>query len=81
MSCSPRDISAVDVAEVALRNPKVDLDRVREVREIIRTLCKLGVRERGYTLAPLFRRTMHPVSPYRVMDEEADPAHPWRCPQ
>ena len=82
MSCPSTDSSVVDVAEVARHRPNVDLDGVREIREMIRTLRTLrtlGVRDRGYTLAPPYRSIMYRVSPYRVVDEEADAVHPWRC--
>ena len=52
----------VDVEKITRDNPKVDLEKVREARELVRALRKHGLSPRGYTLAPPYRRQMHVTS-------------------
>ena len=68
MSRSPIDEDVVDVDKVMLNNPNVDFDKVREARELLRTLRKQGLSPRGYTLAPPYRRQMHVTSKHRNDD-------------
>ena len=68
MSRSPIGDDVVDVDKVMRNNPHVDLDKVREVRELLRALRKQGLSPRGYTLAPPYRRQMHVTSKHRIED-------------
>jgi hypothetical protein len=62
MSRSHLGEDVVDVEKIMRDNPKVNLDKVREARELVRTLRKQGLSPRGYTLAPPYRRQMHVTS-------------------
>ena len=62
MSRSRLDEAVVDVDKIMRDNPKVDLEKVREARDLVRALRKQGLSPRGYTLAPPYRRQMHVTS-------------------
>jgi hypothetical protein len=62
MSRSRLDDDVVDVEKIMRNNPKVNLEQVREARELVRALRKQGLSPQGYTLAPPYRRQMHVTS-------------------
>ena len=60
----------VDVEKIVKDNPKVNLEKVREARELVRVLRKQGLSPRGYTLAPPYRRQMHVTSKHPNEDPD-----------
>ena len=70
MSHSPTGDGGVDIDKVMRNNPKVDLEKVREARDLLQALRKQGLSPRGYTLAPPYRRQMHVTSKH--LDEVSD---------
>ena len=53
------DSSVVDVQKTAQTNPNVDLDKVREARDLLRILRSYGISSRDYTLSLPFQRQMY----------------------
>lgn len=53
------DSSEVDLQKIARTNPNVDLDKVREARELLRILRSYGISGREYTLSPPFQRQVY----------------------
>ncbi len=58
MSRSIKDDDMDDVENIAVKNPKVDVELVAEAIKLSRALRAQGVSEPGYNLIPPFRRPM-----------------------
>ena len=65
MSCSLKDADMNDVAKIAVNNPKVDAEKVAELRKLLQVLRAQGISPSGYNLLPPFRRQMHVDTGYR----------------
>ena len=55
----------LDVNEVASRNRKVDLAKLREVDQMVERLRETGVSGKGFDLTPPFRRPTQRPMPVR----------------
>ncbi len=59
MSDSVSDNGNVDPQKVARTNPNVEIEKVREARDLVRILRSYGISSRKYSLAPPFQRQMY----------------------
>ena len=64
MSHSLEDDGMNDVLKIAVKNPKVDAEKVSEARKLLQILRTQGISRPGYNLIPPFRRQMHVESRY-----------------
>lgn len=65
------DDGIVDLQKVVQTNPNIELNKVVEAREMIRTLRGYGIADRDYTLAPPFRRQVYVDIKHRKDDDRA----------
>lgn len=64
------DSSEVDLQKIVRTNPNVDLDKVHEVRDLLRILRSYGISDREYTLSPPFQRQVYIDIKHRKEDTE-----------
>lgn len=64
------DSSEVDLQKMARTNPNVDLDKVREARNLLRILRNYGISSREYTLSPPFQGQVYVDIKHRKEDTE-----------
>lgn len=64
MSHSSEGEDMDDVLNIAMKNPKVDAEKVSEARKLIQLLRAQGISRKGYNLISPFRRQMYVDSSY-----------------
>lgn len=65
---SVKDDNLSDIEDMAIKNPRVDAEKLAEALKLLRVLRAHGISGPGYNLAPPFRRQMHVISGYGTLE-------------